>query len=339
MAYPATKVTFSDPDGTTRMDTGVDHAALHTSNNTVIEALEDTVGTTAGTNIFKNFTAGDFPARINATNVLQQAVSGTINNSTLGTPTFVLGSDAQGDIYYKGTAGIARLAPSTAGYYLQTGGAGANPSWASGPSADGWNSASGTWVYDSSTTITVPTDATNTYDIGDKIKLTQSATTKYFIVTAVAATTLTVTGGSDYTVANAAITNVYYSKQSNPHGFPHWFNWTISYTFDGTGPTGPSENTAKFNVIDRTVFFKTKAVYATAGTGVSAIYFDLPITQVGSASEYNLIINGMVSTGVAGQLPTNVATAVLYGVGSDEVYLRHASADIKTVLSDGFYQI
>jgi hypothetical protein len=41
---------------------------------------------------------------------------------------------------------------------------------------------------------------------GDKIKLTQT-TVKYFYIVGVANTLLTVTGGSDYTVANAAITN------------------------------------------------------------------------------------------------------------------------------------
>ena len=37
---------------------------------------------------------------------------------------------AQGDIYYNNGSAIARLAPGTASQVLQTGGAGANPSWA-----------------------------------------------------------------------------------------------------------------------------------------------------------------------------------------------------------------
>jgi hypothetical protein len=41
-----------------------------------------------------------------------------------------LSSKNQGDIYYdNGTNAFSRLAPSTSGYYLQTNGAGANPSW------------------------------------------------------------------------------------------------------------------------------------------------------------------------------------------------------------------
>ena len=44
----------------------------------------------------------------------------------------VIASQAQGDIFYAPSAtAIARLAAGTAGYWLQTGGVGANPSWVS----------------------------------------------------------------------------------------------------------------------------------------------------------------------------------------------------------------
>lgn len=82
--YPTTKQTFTDPNGATRIDTGIDHAGLHTDINDTVEAMQDTVGTTAGTNVLKNFAAGDFPARINSSNVLQQVVTGTVN-TTVGT--------------------------------------------------------------------------------------------------------------------------------------------------------------------------------------------------------------------------------------------------------------
>lgn len=85
---------------------------------------------------------------------------------------------------------------------------------------DAWADANESWSYASSTTITVPTDATTKYDIGDYIKLTQSATVKYFVVTGVTSTVLTVSGLSGATVANSAITANYYSKARQPHGFP-----------------------------------------------------------------------------------------------------------------------
>ncbi len=111
---------------------------------------------------------------------------------------------------------------------------------------NGWISADESWAYASATTITVPSGAAAKYRKGDKIKLTQT-TVKYFYVVGVADTVLTVTGGSDYTVANAAISANYYSHQSTPIGFPAEFNvgpWTWSTTDidNGTGGVQPGQN-------------------------------------------------------------------------------------------------
>lgn len=94
---------------------------------------------------------------------------------------------------------------------------------------DGWNAIGDTWTYASATTITVPAGAATYYAVGDKIKLTQT-TAKYFYVVAVADELLTVTGGTDYTVANAAITDIYVSKMQSPVGFPSHFNYTPTET-------------------------------------------------------------------------------------------------------------
>jgi len=92
MAYPATIDTIPTYAGTS-LQGDIDHAGvLHGTANTIILSLENTLGTTGGTSVLKNFAAGDFSARINATNVLQQAISGTINNSILGTPSIIGGT-------------------------------------------------------------------------------------------------------------------------------------------------------------------------------------------------------------------------------------------------------
>lgn len=49
-----------------------------------------------------------------------------------------IGSAAQGDILYRGAASWARLAAGTAGFFLQTAGASANPAWASAGGAGSW---------------------------------------------------------------------------------------------------------------------------------------------------------------------------------------------------------
>ncbi len=74
------------------------------------------------------------------------------------------------------------------------------------------------WVYASASTITVPTDATKIYAVGDKVRLHQGAAYKYFDITAVAATTLTVAGRVAATLSNAPIYQPMFSKAASPIG-------------------------------------------------------------------------------------------------------------------------
>jgi hypothetical protein len=111
----------------------------------------------------------------------------------------------------------------------------------------GWIPA-GTFTYASADAptyvITVASGAASIYNVGDRIKLTDS-TVKYFIITAVADTTLTVYGGTDYTLSGGAITLPYYSHQKAPLGFPlSPAKWTVEIT-DTTSRqrTTPSANT------------------------------------------------------------------------------------------------
>ncbi len=66
-------------------------------------------------------------------------LGGTYPNPTVDGIT--LGSDAQGDVYFRGAAGLERLAAGTPGQVLQTTGAGSDPEWAtvsSGSIDPGW---------------------------------------------------------------------------------------------------------------------------------------------------------------------------------------------------------
>lgn len=86
--------------------------------------------------------------------------------------------------------------------------------------ASGWVAVADAWSYASASTITVPSGAASKYSPGMRIQLTQT-TVKYFIITAVANTLLTVYGGSTpYTVANADISAISYSTVKAPLGFP-----------------------------------------------------------------------------------------------------------------------
>lgn len=138
--------------------------------------------------------------------------------------------------------------------------------------ADGWTSAQETWTYTSATTITVPTDATTKYQKGDKIKLTQT-TVKYFYIVGVSSTVLTITGGSDYTLANAAISANYYSKAENPQGFPDWFNYTPTLTGYSVNP---SIELAAFKIAGITCFVKVRA-WSGGTSNTTTLAHSLPV--------------------------------------------------------------
>jgi hypothetical protein len=118
---------------------------------------------------------------------------------------------------------------------------------------DGWLTSEETWTYSSADSPTfiasVNADMTGKISAGFRIKLTQT-TAKYFIVTAVGSfsggvTLITLYGGTDYTLANAAITSPFYSPFKAPLGFPlSPAKWSVSVT-DTTQrqQTTPAQNT------------------------------------------------------------------------------------------------
>lgn len=137
----------------------------------------------------------------------------------------------------------------------------------------GWQETNDIWTYASASTITVPTDATTKYAVGDRVRLKQGGGFKYFYIIGVAATTLTVTGGSDYSVANSAITNVATSKLVNPLDFPGAFNWTPTFTGFSANPSGVH----RFALVGRECRIYVR--HSTLGTSnTTAFTMTLPIT-------------------------------------------------------------
>lgn len=140
---------------------------------------------------------------------------------------------------------------------------------------DGWILANETWTYASATTITVPSGAASKYAVGDRIKLTQT-TVKYFVVTGIADTVLTVTGGTDYTVANAAISDNYYSHAETPVGFPGSFSYTPTFTNFTIG--NGTITYAKFRMVGKTVFVRMRVILGNASSMGTTPEASLPIT-------------------------------------------------------------
>ena len=107
-------------------------------------------------------------------------------------------------------------------------------------SSDGWVDFPVTPVYVSSTSIDFQSvDYTGIIQKGDKLTIYQSGY-KYFYVTGVSYatnTTVTLTGGTSYSVSNAAITISQFSKLNSPQGFPLVFSWTPDFTGFSSKPT------------------------------------------------------------------------------------------------------
>jgi hypothetical protein len=154
----------------------------------------------------------------------------------------------------------------------------------------GWVEISDSWSYASSTTITIPSDGTTVYQVGDRIRLKQGGAYKYFVVTAVTATLLTVYAGSDNTVANSAITNMAYSRAIKPYGFPGQFNFTPSWV--GGITVGNATIVAKVmvygNSVKGNVSFKFPASGVTCAV-TGQITLNPPITILSSLSTYTTV--------------------------------------------------
>src|SRR3990170_4526164 len=204
---------------------------------------------------------------------------------------------------------------------------------------DGWIADGATWTYVSATTFTVSGDVTAQFRKGTKLKLTQT-TAKYFYVIGSSYgapnTTVTITGGTDYTLANAAITLPYYSYQEAPQGFPDWFNWTVSFTGFSVAP---SVVASRFQVIAKTCLF---TIVTNQGTSNAAGFtMTSPITAA--------TVSGMKWNGPTGYIVNNgagVAAGQWEIVSAGTAFTLYtsgggawAAANGKAAELSGFYEI
>lgn len=183
--------------------------------------------------------------------------------------------------------------------------------------ADGWiDDSAETWTYASGSgggtaTFTVSGDVTTKYSKGTRIKLTQT-TVKYFVVIAsshsAGTTTVTITAGTDYTLANASITAPYHSYMVNPEGYPGWFNWTPTATGLSTSLT---VTYAMFAVVGRmvTVMFN---VNGTSNATTFTISTPIDPDTTNFALQPFLTINSGTNTN--GRCDTVTASSLRFGV-------------------------
>jgi len=143
-------------------------------------------------------------------------------------------------------------------------------------SVDGWVSAGETWSYASASTINVPSGAASKYSIGDSIRWKQGGAYKYGVISAVADTLLTIITNTDYTVANSAITDNYYTHSPTAIGLPAYYNFTPSWS---NITVGAGANVGKYKTTGRLIELAVSWTFG-AGAAVSIdAKFNYPVTQ------------------------------------------------------------
>lgn len=167
---------------------------------------------------------------------------------------------------------------------------------------DGWNEIGDTWTYASANTITVTSGAAAIYKKGMGIRWKQGGSYKYAYITVVADTLLTVTGGTDYTVANSAITDVAYTlTPTTAIGFPVGFNcaaptWSTATIDNGTGGQQPTEGSTLFVVRGN----KIELFVSLGGAGVvkNGAGFEITVSAIpATLPNMSLAIIGVLGSG------------------------------------------
>lgn len=213
--------------------------------------------------------------------------------------------------------------------------------------ADGWvDDTAETWTFASFAagppavgTFTVAGDLRSKYTMGTRIKLTQT-TGKFFVVSADSTfgggnTTVTISGGTDYTLANAAISANNHSYVINPQGYPSWFAFAAGVAGWAATPTV----TARFSVLGRTCILAvgiTGTSNATTATAVAPI-------ACGSASAGGAWPFTATSGGTAQATPGRAfiaASSTTVTFALDWKGTAWSSTGTKTVgTTDGIYEI
>ena len=141
---------------------------------------------------------------------------------------------------------------------------------------DGWVGIIGTLTAATATTINTSVDLTSVIQKGDKLKLINSSSTKYFYVVSLTSTVITVTGEVD--LVAGAITSPQYSKIANPQGF----KVAMPYTPTLTGLTlGNGTVTAYITIIGNFVTVNITILCGSTTTFSSNNTISIPVTAIG----------------------------------------------------------
>lgn len=203
----------------------------------------------------------------------------------------------------------------------------------------GWIASSNTFVYVSATSFKITgVDKTAIFTKGTRLKFTNNSITVYATVIASAFstdTTITVATNTDFTINNSAITNPFYSYAANPAGYPTWFNFAPSETWDGTPPSSNQHVVAQFSIIGSTCFYRFYTSYTGAGTANTTLHIVQPVPSIVSASIYHNSGMGFFSSATDASAPT--ASSNMHLFSNTLIYLLVGSIAAKAAQMNGFY--
>jgi hypothetical protein len=138
----------------------------------------------------------------------------------------------------------------------------------------GWTPARQSWSWASASTINVPSGAASIYRKGDCVCFKQGAGFKYYQIVGVANTVLTFLVNTDYTVANSAISDNYYSHE-RPANFPDHFHFTPSWS---NMTVGAGSNTGDISIVGNIVTMTIAWVFGTGAAIAPDAKLNMPVT-------------------------------------------------------------
>lgn len=170
--------------------------------------------------------------------------------------------------------------------------------------------------------MTVNGDLRNLFFIGSKVRMVQSSITKFFNVLAVSfasnTTTITITGGTDFTLTNTTITNVSVSNSVNPNGFPLVFSFAPLWTASTSPTIGNGTLSGWFKLIGRKLETNIYIKFGSTSTQGSGTYsFSFPFSIVnflrvsGSFSGHRVGLTRLVGNLVSMNLTSFQASGII----------------------------
>lgn len=173
---------------------------------------------------------------------------------------------------------------------------------------DGWLEILDTWTYVDANTVEIDGDRTAMYPVGCMVRWTQTTLKYAHCVAGTYArgkTRLSLQAGSDYTVANAAITNPGVSYVSCPRGFPQRFNWA---PVQGGFSSDPANGIYRFCVRGRMV--RCDIRQGADGTSDDTVFsLSLPITAATITNQYWVGSGAVKDNGTVQAGPGMIAVA------------------------------